>query len=152
MFQGPGTAGRVDRTKHAEFFLQDNMGISCYTAGEFIPLSHRFIIGLVFVGIYAAHHGGEHGCRISKHIDTGIKNGAVEISGTGMDTAAPVCFFCAEGLHDIGPYFPGSPEFGDFNEEYVTHIESEINGLGYVMNGNSSFSISRIYSTAMAKV
>lgn len=69
-----------------------------------------------------------------------------------MDTAAPVCFFSAEGLHDIGPYFPGSPKFGDFNEEYVTHIESEINGLGYVMNGNSSFSISRIYSTAIAKV
>lgn len=49
------------------------MGISCNTTGEFIPLSHRFIVGLVFVGIYAAHHGREHGRRISKHIDTGIK-------------------------------------------------------------------------------
>ena len=133
-FNPPGTAGRIDRTKHAKFFLQHDVYVSCDTAGEFITLAYRCVIRIIFIRINTADNCRENLGRFTKHIYTDIENRLGKHRRTGMDFAGTVFFFGAEGFHDIRPYLAGSTELGNFNVESGACIKCELQGLGNIMD------------------
>ena len=115
------------------------MDVAGNTAGEGVAFADQFVEGFVFVGIYAANHGGEGLAAVTQHVNIRIDHGLGEGSRTTMYIGSTVRFFRAEFLHDVSPDLTGCAQFRDFHEEVGALVEFKGDGPGDVMDIQAPF-------------
>ena len=137
-FDCPTSARRINRLKKSEFFLQNNLHISCDTAAELVALSDRLIERRIFKRIDTARNRAEKFRRVSQKIYIRIVNGFEEKRGTCMQVNMLNFFTAAECFDNLRPNRTNRAKFGNLHKEICADWNTEHNLLRRLVNRQTS--------------